>query len=107
MEPVSDEDVSDFGDEPDLPSGADGDRVDIVKPPSPVQAVVEEHDDDDEDDTDRYISVQFAVYELKQFHFFRNICLNSKRNAPFVSLTISFYYSQTTNCDLKDDLNII
>ncbi|XP_060558323.1 uncharacterized protein LOC132718621 isoform X3 [Ruditapes philippinarum] len=57
MEPVSDEDVSDFGDEPDLPSGADGDRVDIVKPPSPVQAVVEEHDDDDEDDTDRTPSI--------------------------------------------------
>ena len=54
MEPVSDEDVSDFGDEPDLPSGADGagDRVQVVKPPSPVQAEVEEHDDD-EDDTDQ------------------------------------------------------
>lgn len=62
MEPVSDEDVSDFGDEPDLPSGAGApeEKVEELKPPSPVQAVHElvvDEEEGDDDDTDQLVDV--------------------------------------------------
>jgi len=46
MEPLSDEDVSDFDDDPELPSGADN----RPKAPSPVA-------DDEEEESEPYVTL--------------------------------------------------
>lgn len=50
MEPLSDEDVSDFDEEPDLPSGAGNQN----KPPSPTA-------DDEEEESELYAKKMFLL----------------------------------------------
>ncbi|KAL4239074.1 hypothetical protein ACF0H5_003777 [Mactra antiquata] len=69
---ISDDDVSDFGSEQDLPSGTEIQPIidTVTKPPSPVQAAA---DDDDDDDTDQTPSVvhpdvtTIGLYKLMKF----------------------------------------